>query len=424
MSVNDPSGTYTGSSPTVTATVAGVGGTPGPNLEGVSLSLVYFGGTYTSTAQLAGVDPLADAPSGAGSYTILATFAGSTDYTSGTALVDYTIAQATPALGITDANGTYDLSAFPATVTAAGVDHTPGASLEGIRPSLAYYSGSYTSPSQLTGVTPLSAAPIGAGSYTIEASFAGSADYAADATLAGLTIAKAAPAVSVADAGGNYSGSSFAATAAVAGIGGAPESSLEGASLSLAYYSGTFTSPAQLDGVNPQPGVPSDAGSYTVLATFAGTADYATATRLASFTIGRAVPTIVLVAPDGTFDGSPFAASATIAGSGGGNSPAASLQDVSPVLTYYIGTGTAGTSLGSTPPTVPGTYTVVASFPGTADYVAIQSAPVTFSHRQGDPCLRRVDPVGRLGGLRAVGHLRRDGVGRRRRHAGRYDHLL
>jgi large repetitive protein len=54
---------------------------------------------------------------------------------------------------------------------------------------------------------------------------------------------------------------------------------------------------------------------------------------------------------------------------------------VTPTLTYYDGSGTAGTSLGATPPTAAGTYTVVASFAGTANYSAVQSEPVTFTIR-------------------------------------------
>jgi hypothetical protein len=61
------------------------------------------------------------------------------------------------------------------------------------------------------------------------------------------------------------------------------------------------------------------------------------------------------------------------------DSHAASLEGVTPVVTYYVGSGTSGTNLGSTPPVQPGTYTVVAVFPGSTDYTAVQSSPVTFS---------------------------------------------
>ena len=49
--------------------------------------------------------------------------------------------------------------------------------------------------------TPLSGVPIDAGTYTVAASFAGSADYLASTSApATFTISRAAPTVSVADA--------------------------------------------------------------------------------------------------------------------------------------------------------------------------------------------------------------------------------
>ena len=45
---------------------------------------------------------------------------------------------------------------------------------------------------------------------------------------------------------------------------------------------------------------------------------------------------------------------------------------------YFTGDLATGTPLG-TVPTDPGTYTVVASFPGNADYAPVTSAPVTFN---------------------------------------------
>ena len=52
-------------------------------------------------------------------------------------------------------------------------------------------------------------------------------------------------------------------------------------------------------------------------------------------------------------------------------------------MTYYAGSGTSGTNLGTTPPSAPGTYTVVGSFVGSTDYEAVQSAPVTFTIGKG-----------------------------------------
>ena len=73
----------------------------------------------------------------------------------------------------------------------------------------------------------------------------------------------------------------------------------------------------------------------------------------------------------------PFAASARF----GYGTPASSLEGVPLSLAYYVGSGTSGTNLGSSPPTAAGNYTVVASFAGTADYSAVQSTPVTVHDR-------------------------------------------
>jgi hypothetical protein len=107
--------------------------------------------------------------------------------------------------------------------------------------------------------------------------------------------------------------------------------------------------------------------------------DYMNTSTTTTINVGKATPTISLVAPGGTFDGSPFSASVTIAGAGTQATPAASLEAIAPALTYYLGSGTSGTGLGSTPPIHPGTYTVATSFPGSADYTATQSSPVTFT---------------------------------------------
>ena len=113
--------------------------------------------------------------------------------------------------------------------------------------------------------------------------------------------------------------------------------------------------------------------------------DYTTADASTTITVGKATPTINVTDPDGTFDGSPFAASVTIAGTN--NIAAGSLGGITPTRTYYDGSSAAGTSLGSTAPTAAGTYTVVVDFPGNADYVAVQSAPVTFTIETATPTI-------------------------------------
>ena len=107
----------------------------------------------------------------------MASFAGSADYTSGSATATFTINKAAPTLSVTDSGGTYSGAEFPAT----------SASLEGVTPTLTYYAGTTA-----TG-TPLSGPPTAAGTYTVVASFAGSTDYTSGSATATFTINKAAP---------------------------------------------------------------------------------------------------------------------------------------------------------------------------------------------------------------------------------------
>ena len=103
--------------------------------------------------------------------------------------------------------------------------------------------------------------------------------------------------------------------------------------------------------------------------------------------ITKATPTLTVSDPTSWYTGSPFTATALIHGvvSGVDSTPAASLASVTPTLTYYVGTGTGGTSLGSTAPTgvstANSTYTVVAYYAGSANYAAT-SAMTTFTIEQ------------------------------------------
>ena len=239
VTVTDAGGTYDGSPFTATATVTGSSGTPSSSLEGVTPTLTYYAG---STA--AGT-PLAGAPSAVGTYTVVANFPGSTDYDpAASSPVTFSITTATPAVNVSDAGGTYNGSAFPATATVNGVSGNPSSSLEGVTPTLTYYAGSNPIG------TPLAGAPTAVGSYTVVASFPGSTDYAATSAPgpAFFSITKATPVVTVADAGAIFTGSPFPATASVTGVNGNPSSSLEGVTPTLTYYAGSTAAGTPLAG--------------------------------------------------------------------------------------------------------------------------------------------------------------------------------
>ena len=92
-----------------------------------------------------------------------------------------------PNLTVSDANGIYNGKAFNATVQINGA-----ASLDGITPTLTYYSGNLVSLAHQ-----LSGAPINAGIYTVVAAFAGDATYAGASASTTFTIARGTPQVSV-----------------------------------------------------------------------------------------------------------------------------------------------------------------------------------------------------------------------------------
>ena len=390
VTVADAGGVFNGSPFAATATVAGVvngvDNTPGSTLEGVSLTLTYYAGT-TATGT-----PLSGAPSIVGTYTVVASFSGSLDYSSANAT--FSISQALPVISVSDAGGVFNGRSFPATATIAGVvsgvDDTPGASLEGVPLVLTYYAG--TSPSG----TPLSGAPTNAGSYTVEASFAGSADYLSFGKFYSFVIFPAAPVITVSDAGGTFNGSPFPGTGTVAGVvpgvDSTPGSSLEGVNLTLLYFAGDTIIGTPLSGG------PSTAGSYTVEAYFPGSQDYSATGRAYSFVISQATPVVTLSDPSGTYNGSPSTATATVAGvvAGVDNTPGSSLEGVNLQIAYYAGNNITGTPL-SGPPTDAGTYTALASFPGSTDYRPTSESDV-FSIAAATPSVTVTDAGGTYNG--------------------------
>ena len=198
------------------------------------------------------------------------------------------------------------------------------------------------------------------GHYTVLASFPGSIDYGTATTLVDFAIGTATPQVTWS----------------------VPQSIVYGTPLSgtqldaRANVSGSYV-------YDPAAGTILGVGTSQVLTvTFlpADATDFTTVGSGTTITVIQATPVLHVAAAGGAFNGSPFAASVTVTGvvDGNDNTPAATLERVAPTLTYYAGSGSSRMSLGSTPPSAPGTYTVVAAFAGSTDYAATQSAAVGF----------------------------------------------
>jgi hypothetical protein len=180
--------------------------------------------------------------------------------------------KATPTVSVSDAGGTYNGKSFPASATAVGVDGKTAVSGSF---GYAYYVGTGTSGTSLGGT-----APTTAGTYTVVATFTSSdPNYTGGNAQTTFIINPATPTVSVADAGGTYNSSPFPTMATVAGVDNKPASSLEGVTLTLTYYAGSTASGT------PLAGTPNSAGTYTVVAQFAGSTDYTSASAQTTFTI-------------------------------------------------------------------------------------------------------------------------------------------
>jgi RHS repeat-associated protein len=187
-----------------------------------------------------------------------------------------------------NSTGTFDASVLPATLTVTGNNQSMvyGGSLPALTVS---YSGFVNgdnstviggSASVSTTATPTS----GVGTYSITATQGSlsATNYIFTFVAGALTITHAAPMVSVTDAGGVFTANPFPATATVTGISGVADSSLENVTPTLLYYVG---SPASGIG---SPTAPAAVGTYTVVATFAGSTDYTSGGNSATFTITAA----------------------------------------------------------------------------------------------------------------------------------------
>lgn len=250
-------------------TLTGLSGTPSSTLETVGTLLTYYSGsTATGT-------PLSGAPSDAGTYTVVVSFAGSQHYAPGSEDVTFVIAPDTPILSVIHNGGTYNGSPQAATASLAGASGTPSSTLESVGLTLTYYAGS-----TITG-SPLSGAPTNAGTYTAVASFAGSTNYAPGKSFVIFTITRATPTVAVVNNGGLFSGAPYPAVATVTGVNTSPNSTLEGVGVTITYYSGSTASGT------PLAGPPTAIGTYTAVASFAGSNNHLAADDTVTFAITR-----------------------------------------------------------------------------------------------------------------------------------------
>ena len=250
----------------------------------------------------------------------------------------------TPVVTVTDADGTYNGTTFAATTTVTSISGSAASSLEGVSPTLTYYAGS--SP---TG-TALSGAPTNVGTYTVLATFAGSADYTPASASATFTIGQASATVVYSGyTGGTYDGNQHTQIVTVTGVG------------NVTLYT------TSLSGTN--------AASYNQAWSFSN-ANYNSAgeSGTLSFSIGQASTTTTVADAGGTYNGSAFPASGTVTGAGG--------LSTTPTSFSYVGTGSTTYGPTSVAPTNAGTYTVTASYSSDANHTGSSSNALAFTISQ------------------------------------------
>ena len=226
--------------------------------------------------------------------------------------------------------------------------------------------------------TPNTGAALSAGNnQKLSATFmpADATDYTSAAQTTTINVLKALPAVSASDPGGMYNGNPFAATAAVGGVSGGPLSSLEGISPTLTYSQGGAT-------LAEAPGA---VGTYTVVASFAGSADYLPAqSNSVAFTIAKASPFVAVIAsrnPAGAGQSVTFTATVS-AGTPGAAPPTGNVtfeDNGVPLSQGTVVLGANGQAIFTTSALTAGSHTITASYGGDGNYIARASGSLPVS---------------------------------------------
>jgi hypothetical protein len=296
--------TYDGQAHAATASVTGV---PGDTPGGV-VSITYDG---------------SDAPPvDAGTYAVAASMPATGAYAAASATATLTITKAPSSVSIQADAVVYDGQAHGAVVTATGVNGT----------SLAPVTVTYDGAADV---------PVQAGSYSVDASFAGDANHVSASATATMTITRAPVVLS------------WSTPAPI--VHGSP---LGQAQLNAtANVSGTFS-------YAPGPGMTVAAGTHTLTATFAPAdpQNHQGGAVSTTLVVERAAAAVILTGGIFTYDGQPHAATASATGVGG--------VALTPVSVTYNGTATV--------PVAAGSYDVVATFAGDANH-ASASATTTIT---------------------------------------------
>ncbi len=350
-SFHDPAGNYSDASGTVNdhigkATAAVVVTPYSVPYDGNPHSAVVqsITGVNGETGATVGVVTLNTTHTDAGSFLDSWSFTGAANYHDipATTLAD-TINQVNATITVTSASASFDSNPHPAPASATGVESPAPADLTALL---------HLSYKNLADNSVSASPPVLPGTYAVFASFEGNTDYRpvnSFDTGAQVVIGRSAASISLTQLQQKYSG---------APIEPVVTTSPAGLATSVTYRQGSVI----------LAGPPVHPGAYTVTATVTDPNYVATSTT-GTLVVGKANVIFNVASRVATYDGLTHAAAFTAVGV---ESPdpknLASLMH----LSYRAGSGVIST----TPPVHAGTYSVLASFDGTADYNSFKNVDV------------------------------------------------
>jgi subtilisin family serine protease len=354
VSVTGGTFTYDGAPHGATGFAYGVGGVGDVLSPDVTVSYTGTGSTVYG--------PSATAPTSAGTYQATAGFAGNANYTSASSTAAVTINKANPI--VTAAGNTCTYNGLPC----AGSGSAVGVLGEPLTPVTVAYTTT-PAPGNL-----LTSPPVNAGTYLVAARYAGDANYAQmqSATPAVITIDRATPTLGLTGGSFTYDGTPHAASGFAYGVGGV------GDVLTPAMTFGYVGTGSTVYG--PSATAPTNAGFYEASASFAGNANYTSASDTTAITISPATTNTTIVAPTITNNTTlTITVNVTSAGGtpGGGVDLTLDGGPSSPVLTLATTPLTNGSASFIVPGLSDGSYLLAATYTAGGNFLPSNGAWTT-----------------------------------------------
>lgn len=306
----------------------------------VTLNGVTVNAPINSQGDFAAVFNTSNLPVAATEYAVSYSYAGDASFlsVSDDSTTSLIVIRATPVVTANAPNVRYTGNAY--VTSSATVSGVSGSTITDEPIIFTYYN-------QSSPTTPISV-PTYAGTYEVTATYPGDNNYAqATSEPVTFTICKATAPVTLSNLSQTYTGSPLSVI---------ETTNPTGLAVAVTY--------------NNSPIAPTNAGSYTVIATINNPNYFGCVSG--TLIINQATPDVTITAPNASYTGSAYTdTSATVTGIGG-----VPITDFAPTFTYF---NQNAPTVPISDPTNPGTYEVMATFPGDVNYSSAQSELATFT---------------------------------------------